>query len=481
MAIWAEQEMATVDFHDQRLNQRSVKLLSDLGQQPQASIPAACRGRKEMDAAYRFFENGKVTPPRILEPHIHQTRERIKAQQTVVFVTDTTELDVTKPSRQVQGAGPLDHGARRGGLLHYVQAFAPDETPLGTVWQETIIRDDEKFQRSHAEKREQRKAAAIEEKESFRWVKGLRVVRELAQDVPQIHCICVADSEADIYEVLAEPRGTPAVDLIIRACQNRAVIGGTRIWDYVGSTPVLFTKEISVRGRKPKTACETRHRRQPRKNRRATVEVRSATVTLRPPPRPDRRLPQVQVNLVLVREVNPPAGEEPVEWLLVTTLPIETLEQVSTVIHYYSMRWLIELFFRTFKSCCRVEHRRFETIERMLRCAALYSIVAWRAMYACRLGRTCPDADCEAIFEPSEWKSVYVAVHRQPPPKVVPRLMEMIKLVAELGGYINGPHRKNLPGPQSIAIGMQRMHDLAWGWDTFGPDAHLSPKNLEKM
>lgn len=473
MATWAEKEMAGVDFHDRRLNKRCVKLLENLGKQPQASIPAACRGRKEMDAAYHFFENGKVSPTGIFEPHIDRTIERIKGQETVLLVQDTTELDVTRPNQQVRGAGPLDHGPRRGALLHFMQAFLPDETPLGTVWEEHLIRDEEEFQRSQVAKRAKRKAVPIEEKESFRWLKGLRVAQKVAQEVPDAHCVCIADSEADIYELFAEPQGTSRIDLIIRACQNRAVIGGSRIWDYVLLTPVLDTKEIPVRGRRAKTACENRSRRQPRKSRRATVEIRCASVTLRPPPRPDCRLPQIKVNLVSVREAQPPAGEEPIDWLLVTTLPIETLEQVLTIIQYYCVRWLIEIFFRTLKSCCRIEQRHFETIERMLRCMALYAIIAWRTLYACRLGRICPDADCEAIFEPSEWKSVYVAVHKRPPPKRVPRLMEMLKLVAELGGYVNGPHRKNPPGTKTMAIGMQRMHDLTWGWDTFGPGTRL--------
>ena len=118
--------------------------------------------------------------------------------------------------------------------------------------------------------------------------------------------------------------------------------------------------------------------------------MRAACVTLRPPYRPDRTLPPVTVNAVLVREPNPPPGETPVEWVLVTTLPIDTLEQVRTIVEYYCVRWWIEILFRTLKSGCRIERRRFEHIDRVLPCLGVYLIVAWRTLFVCRMGRELP-------------------------------------------------------------------------------------------
>jgi hypothetical protein len=148
---------------------------------------------------------------------------------------------------------------------------------------------------------------------------------------------------------------------------------------------MLYQVNLVIRGRKAKTAAEDRGRRQNRETRRATVEVRAAKVTLRPPSRPDRKLPPVTVNVVLVREADPPAGEVRVEWILVTTLPIDTLDQVRTVVEYYCIRWSIEVLFRTLKSGCRIEHRRFEHVDRVLPTLVLYLIVAWRTLFVCRL------------------------------------------------------------------------------------------------
>jgi hypothetical protein len=468
IAPWAQDEMATADFGDERLDDRVVTLLSALGSRPNLSIPAACGGRAEMHAAYRFFDNDKVTFSKVLEPHVQRTRQRVAAQGIVLLVQDTSEIDLTRPEQVVEGAGDLD-GSRHGFLLHDLQAFTPEGTPLGTAWAEIVNRTEGVSQASPAEKRAKNKALPIEAKESLRWLTGLRQARDLAQQTPTTQCICITDSEGDIYELFAEPRGERPVQWLIRACQDRALEGqpGHHIHDQVLGTPLLYEVELLIRGRQAKTAAEDRGRRQNRVTRQAKVEVRAATLTLRPPARPDRQLPPVTVNVVLVREANPPPGETPVEWLLLTTLPIDTAEQVRTVVSYYCVRWNIEVLFRTLKSGCRIERRRFEHIDRVLPCLGICLILAWRTLFVCRMGRECPELDCEAIFEPSEWKAVWVAVHRQKPPRKVPRLAEIVHLIASLGGYVERP--KNEPGAQTLWIGLQRMYDLAWAWDTFGP------------
>jgi hypothetical protein len=172
----------------------------------------------------------------------------------------------------------------------------------------------------------------------------------------------------------------------------------------------------------------------------------------------------------MVREENPPEKEEPVEWILLTSLPIDDSEQVRQVIQYYCVRWMVEIFFRVLKSGCRVEERRFETLDRQLTCLAVYMVVAWRTLYVCRLGRSCPDMSCEALFEPAEWKATWKVVRREDPPREAPPLGIMLRLVAELGGYVN--RKRSVPGPQTVWIGLQRMHDFALCWQMFGPEAH---------
>jgi hypothetical protein len=480
VAPWVIEEMKTAKLNDKRLNQRLGEVLSQLAARPTASIPAACGGRAEMVAAYRFCANEKTSFEAVLQPHRDATRQRMAAQPVVILPQDTTEIDLTRPEQEVAGAGPLDGDSRRGALLHLLYGFTPDGTPLGAVHATAWVRGEEPVCAGLS--RAERAAIPIEEKESHRWVVTLRQAREEAQACPATQFICVADSEADIYEVLAEATREPqGMDWIVRACQNRALLcengenpEENHVRECVLQQPVLFEKTVHVRGRKAKVACETRGRRQPRESRDAEVVVRAVRVTLRAPSRPDRKLPPVTVNVVLVSEVNPPPGDEPVEWLLLTSLPIDTVDHVGQILQYYSVRWMIEVFFRVLKSGCRVEERRFETLDRLLTCLAIYLIVAWRTLYVCRLGRSCPEISCEAVFEPAEWKSVWKVVRREDPPAAPPSLGVFVRMVAQLGGYVNRK-RDDPPGPQTVWIGLQRVHDFATCWLLFGPDAQAEP------
>jgi hypothetical protein len=480
IAPWVEEEMATAQLEDRRLNARLGRLLSDLGDRPAASIPAACGGHKEMTAAYRFFDNPKVTHAKVLEPHQASTRRRMAAQAVVLLVQDTTEMNLTRPQHQVEGAGPLDGGARRGVFVHAMEAFGVDGTPLGAVSVDIWTRDDQAPKRSVREKARERAKQPIEQKESFRWLQGLRAARDIAQDLVETRVVCIADSDADIYDLFVEPRGRRPVDWLIRARRNRGVeacVGSveSRLREQVLAEAVLFTQQITVREREPKTSCETRPRRVARQRRTAEVQVRAASVRLRSP---KAFLPGVTVNVVLASEPDPPAGEVAVEWILVTTLPIDTLQEVRQILQHYSVRWMIEVLFRTWKSGCRIQQRRFEHLDRWLPCMALYWIVAWRVLMLCRLGRSCPGMDCEALFEPAEWQSVWVVTRQGPLPKEPPSLGVMIRLVAQLGGYVNRPNRIDPPGPQTLWLGLQRTHDLAWAWNTFGPAATEGRKDV---
>jgi hypothetical protein len=470
MSVSLKDEVRDAEFGDQRLTKRLGKIVEELGSKPTMSVPAATHGRAEMEAAYRFFDNSKVSPEKILQPHLQATRQRIQQSDVVLLVQDTTELDLTRPTQQVQGAGPIECDSRRGAFFHPLVAFDTGGLPLGVAWQKSWARDKILVELTAKEKQQRRKKTPIEQKESIRWIEGIRAAREVAEACPRTTCVCLADSEADIYEMFSEPRATKdgQVHLLVRACQNRTTSDPQPNWlEAARATSCLFRSSVNVSARNAKIEGETRKRRESRDARIAEVEVRATTVTLRPPYRHDRKLPEVTVNVVLVEETNPPDGVTPIQWLLVTTLPIDDPEQVRQIVSYYCVRWQIEIYFRTIKSGCRVEERQFETLDRLLNCLAVYSIIAWKIMYLCRLGRECPDLNCEVVFEPSEWKSVYMTVRRAAPPATPPKLNEIIRMIATLGGYV--PRRKTQPGPQTLWLGLQRVHDLSTAWESFGP------------
>jgi hypothetical protein len=474
MVVSLLDEVRGAEFGDKRLDRRLGRVIQELGAQPNLSIPAATDARAEMEAAYRFFDNNKVSPEKILQPHFDATRERISQTDFVLLVQDTTELDLTRPTQQVKGAGPMDSDARRGAFLHPLKAFDLGGLPLGIVWQKAWVRDEIETTLTRQEKNKKRRETPIEEKESLRWVEGIRAACEVAKDCPETTCVCVGDSEADIYELFSEPRdidprGTQ-LQLLVRACQTRATTDQSNWLEKARASQCLYQCMVDVSARTAKIAPSHQGKRQKtRQARVAEVEVRAATVTLRPPPRHDRKLPEVTVNVVLVEETNPPDGCDAIQWLLVTSLPIDDPEQVKRIVQAYCIRWQIEIFFRTIKTGCRVEQRQFETLPRLQNCLAVYSIIAWRVMYLCRLGRECPDLSCEVVFEPCEWKAVYMALKRTEPPKTPPRLNEVIRMIASLGGYVI--RKKTQPGPQTLWIGLQRVHDMSTAWNAFGPDS----------
>ena len=142
---WITNELKTANFNDQRLNHRFSKILQSLSERPNVSIPAACGGHTETMAAYRFFDNEKTTFAKIIKPHRDATARRIAAQEVVLCVQDTTELDLTRPSQQIRGAGLVGNGTQRYGCyLHLLEAFTPDGTPLGAIWTKQLIRASEK-------------------------------------------------------------------------------------------------------------------------------------------------------------------------------------------------------------------------------------------------------------------------------------------------------------------------------------------------
>ena len=366
LASWVAEEMKTANLSDKRLNKRLGEVVSCLTARPTASIPAACGGFAEMVATYRLFENEKVRFDNVLQPHVDATRLRIASQSVVIVTQDTTELNLTRPHQQVRGAGPLDWGPRRGVFLHLLHGFTADGTPLGTLSAHVWAREDESLP-SKEERATRRKQMPIEDKESQRWVDMLRQVQAEARLAPQTRFICVADSESDIFELLAEAQAEPrAAEWVVRAGQNRALqverktrqnadseeATATLLHERLLQQPVLYNNTIHIRGREPKIGCTSRGREQPRSARTATVAVRAARVVLQAPWRPDRKLQNVAVNVVLVREIDPPANEPRVEWLLLTSLPIDDDAQVRSVIQYYASRWMIEVFFKTLKSGC---------------------------------------------------------------------------------------------------------------------------------
>ncbi|MGA8221193.1 MAG: IS4 family transposase [Candidatus Acidiferrales bacterium] len=468
MNAWIDDEFATLDLNDLRLDRRAHLILHRFASKPSLSIPAACDGvEAEREAAYRFFANDKVDDYEILRAHRQATLGRMASYPVVLLAQDTTEFDFSRPNEVVDEAGPLTYESRIGLLAHVQVAFTPERLCLGAIDAYTWGRDP-------GEKRKQKHAQVpIRTKESYRWVQGYERACEVAAQLPKTQVISVGDAENDIYECFSASLTTeyarPA-DWIIRACQlDRCLAANEEHHQLMQALQVrraLGSFEMKIT------------RKEGRSARTATMEVRSATVKLHRPQRPadQPRLPEVTINVVWVRETKPPADEEPVEWVLLTSLPVDSFEQACLVADYYACRWQIEIYFKVLKSGCRVEKLQLEAAERIKPCLAMYQIVAWRVMYATMLGRECPEISCEVIFSEAEWKSVWTVYQKEPLPKQVPSLGVFLKLVGKLGGHTGKPWDGPL-GPKRFWIGMQRTIDFGHAWRVFGPKTTSDTKH----
>ena len=167
----------------------------------------------------------------------------------------------------------------------------------------------------------------------------------------------------------------------------------------------------------------------------------------------------MQATCIVAREVEPPAGDKPIEWRLLTNLPVDTLEQAARMIDWYRARWEIEMFFHVLKNGCRIEALQLGCVDKLERALVLYMVVAWRIARLMRLGRSCPQLDAQLMFEPDECKAAFI-LNKQKLPDKPPTLNEVVRLVARLGGFL-ARTGDGEPGVKTIWLGMQRVLDFA--------------------
>ncbi len=444
---WVENELGKASLGDQRLTKRAKVLLERLISQPSASLPTACRGWDETQAAYRFFSHANVTDEKVLAPHQEATQVRMAEHDVVLCLQDTTELDYSRQT-QTQGLGPLSSETQLGLHLHPTLAVTPDRLCLGVLDACVWARTEEDFRKSG-----DRKNKPIEEKESMRWINGYRQVCRVSETLPTTQCVYIADRESDIYELFIESKNQHhQADWLIRATHDRRLLDEINISDALAHAQALGEIEFDL---PPSHKRTKKHVKQ---------TIKTCRVTLHPPQRTGQALDPVEVTVLLAQETSPPKGEEPVTWILLTNLEIITLEQAIEKIQWYLSRWQIEIYFRILKSGCNVEKLQLEHIDRLRPALAMYMIVAWRVLYLTILGRDCPDLPCDLVFETQEWQAIYVVTHRKPPPPKPPTINTMIRMMAGFGGFLGRKHDGE-PGPQTVWIGLQRARDFVLAFE----------------
>jgi hypothetical protein len=434
---WAEDELGAVALGDARLTSRLVALARSLARAPDTSLPQALPKWSELKAAYRFFDNAKAVPDHILFGHIEATRSRTRTVPIVLAVQDTTYLN-WEHHPSTLGLGRLSD-AGRGIICHSTLAVTPERLPLGLLAQRNWVHDDETFGSLPSHKKRQ-----IEDKESIKWLDSIEALVAAREACPETTFVSVGDREADVFELFAMDR--PAgVELLVRASWNRVVDSSHRyLWDTLQAADGLGTVEVCA------------PRRPGEQIRQCTLSLRSLPITLKPP-QARKRFGTVSLWGVLATETSPPKGEKAIEWLLLTTLPTPSVDDAIERVHWYTCRWTIEVWHRVLKTGCRIESRQLETADRLAVALTLYSIIAWRILYATMLARTAPDVPCTVILSTEEWQALYCNVNRVSEPAATPpSLGEAVLWIAKLGGFL-ARKSDGEPGPQVLWRGFQHL------------------------
>ncbi len=446
-ARWVKTELGSAKLGDLRLDKRLAIIVEAFANLPQASIPQASGLWSKTKATYRFLNNDKVTPQNILQPHQRATQKRVGQKKVVLAVQDTTSLNYTHLPK-TQGLGHIGTDPRsRGMIVHTTLALTPERLALGIIEQQSWTRP----QYGSAEKRQKK---SIDHKEIQKWLHSFAATQELQKQIPQTILINVADRESDVYELFLQASSC-RTKLLIRAAWDRRVDHSQKhLWPYLEAQPLAATQQVQITRRKEK------------KSRTATVEIRFAKVTLKPPRRAPA-LSSLSLYAVYVNEPHPPRGEQALSWMLLTTVKLHSAAQAIQCSEYYAVRFTIELFHKVLKSGCRVEKRQLQSAEGLRRCLAIDSLVACRILSLTMLGRTVPDLPCSVIFEDHEWQPLYCFIHyTAKPPKAAPSLNEAIGWIARLGGFL-GRKSDGHPGAIVLWRGLQRLSDISLAWITF--------------
>lgn len=466
---WVEKEFCDLSLGDSRRNSRLKSMLKGMFATPSGTLPRVSGGKAGLKANYRLLHNGSIKFARVLRCHAEKTVERINREaerwesarlradepMVVLAVQDTTQIDLSAHPK-TRGLGVLQGLHHLGMLLHTTMAVLENGDALGILDQQQIVRDAAEFGKKH-----DRKKRAIANKESNKWLKGVMATKLLAHLLSDVLLVHVADREADIYDLFALAR-PERQHLLIRACHNRTLVEEElKLWPLLKQQTPLGTMVVNIPGGHGKKA------------RQARMALQSTPVTLHGR---TKAAPLVTLWAVLAREEveegrekekeekGEKKSEKPLEWMLLSTLPVEGLADGERCVRWYSQRWKVETFHRILKSGCNVEECRLGDIESLKRYITLQSIVACRVLYCTTVGRSHPERPCTDILSKDEWTVLYCITHQtRHAPKEPPMLGEAVVWIARLAGFL-ARKSDGHPGAQLVQQGFQRLTDLTQGY-----------------
>ncbi len=449
-------EFAGAPLPDRRLRRRLERIAARVATEPSATFPTTMRTDADLEAFYRFINNERIEPEAIAEPHSEATRWRAAQAGTVLAVHDETEFEF-------DGDVGYDLGyltsQRRGFEGMFTLVLQADGLPLGIAAHSTQFRENPPLPRTG--KLSGAQYAKIPNKESRYWAEAVERASELLEESQVIHVI---DREGDSYALLSAmvAAGRRFVVRLRQQRRRRAATEPQAEWETLGDVAerAAYVAERMVALSRRTTNPDLRHNTHaPRGERPARLHLEASAVVLPRPRYLKAEAPELGLNLVRVHEVDAPAGDEPVEWWLITNEPIATCEDVEAIVDIYRHRWKIEEYFKALKTGCAYTERDFESREALLRTLALLVPIAWQLLLVRDQARLTPGAPAKTFF--SEVQLVLLREISSRRMSKIPTLEEAIYAIAEQGGHLK---RNGAPGWQTIGRGLERLWWAEYGY-----------------
>lgn len=367
---------------DTRLDDRLGRIVATVVKAPSKSLPELFREPSQLEAAYRFFNNDSVKHEAILEPHIAATAKRLATQSVVRVAHDTVTLSYRGDR---DGLGALPRG-ENGFMCHFALAVGDGENraPFGVLGLHPFrhLNAEENKTLTRSTKLLRLRKQPRSEKESGRWeALALEVQKRLPAGVEAVH---VMDQEADDYGLFAA-LVEGGLRFVVRGWKGRMLEGHeSTIADLMLKQPQQLFRTVKLNRRTPKKA---RSNHPSREEREAELQIRWAPIALQRPKFLKTKLATLSLWVVHVFEPNPPVGEEPIEWTLLTSEPVTNLQEATAVVDHYRARWVIEEFFKALKTGCSVEKRQLTSYDGLLKVVAVFAPIAWHMLAIRSLAR----------------------------------------------------------------------------------------------
>ena len=440
-ADWGREEFGRAKLGNSLRTARLVKIATGAAERPAGKVTEVFESSADLEAAYRHLgsKRGGVDATAAAAHDACAARCAASGAPFAYVPVDGTSLNITDRTHN-KGLGPI--GARskkaRGVQVMNAIAVAADGIPAGVCGQVYWAREEKKPRPA--------RQRPFEEKESRHWLGAMMQAQDAfarsgGDCIPWYQC----DRGGDFQELLCWTVDNTAL-VTVRVNHDRLVddADAHRLRELIEQQPSAGRYILHVPGGSK------------RKERDAEMEVRFCEAPVVVGVDADRR--ELNFHLVQTREVGTtPSGEDPINWLLLTTFPVQSYDDAVEVIRGYSQRWRVEEHHKTWKSCCRVEETQLRDFESIVLWATILASVAIRIERLKYMARVQPDRPADTELSRDELDAV-ILLSRTPDYEVgdTPSVGIVMRWIADLGGY-TGKSSGGPPGSIVLARGLRRV------------------------